>query len=70
MHTQTFQNQIEKRNFDRKRKIIRITPSIYLTIANMIRFLHIFKRFSIIRRFKYGFIERCIYLTMYLEGLY
>ena len=36
----------------------------------MIRSLHIFKRFSIIRRFKYSFIEKCIYLTMYLEGLY
>ena len=36
----------------------------------MIRFLHIFERFSIIRRFKYSFIEKCIYLTMYLKGLY
>ena len=36
----------------------------------MIRSLHIFERFSIIRRFKYSFIEKCIYLTMYLKGLY
>ena len=70
IHTQTFQNQKEEKNFDRKRKIIRITPSIYVTIANMIRFLLIFERFSILRRFKYSFIEKCIYLTMYLKGLY
>ena len=36
----------------------------------MIRTLHIFERFSIIRRCKYSFIEKCIYLTLYLEGLY
>ena len=59
-----------KKNFDRKREIIRITPSIIVSIANMIRSLHIFKRFSTIQRFKYSFIEKCIYLTMYLEGLY
>ena len=53
-----------------KEKITRITPSIIVSIANMIRSLHIFERFSIIRRFKYSFIERFIYLTMYLEGLY
>ena len=35
----------------------------------MIRSLQIFERFSIIRRFKYSFVERFIYLTMYLEGL-
>ena len=70
MHTQTFQNQKEKKNFDRKREIIRITPSIIVSIANMIRSLHIFEWFSIIRRFKYSFIEKCIYLTMYLIRLY
>ena len=42
----------------------------HVSIANMIRSLQIFERFSIIRRFKYSFIERFIYLTMYLEGLY
>ena len=36
----------------------------------MIRSLHIFELFSIILRFKYSFIEKWIYLTMYLEGLY
>ena len=40
-----------------------------LKIANMIRSLHIFKRFLIIRRFKYSFIEKCIYLNMYLERI-
>ena len=42
----------------------------HVSIADMIRSLHIFELFSIIRRFKYSFIEKCIYLTMYLEGLY
>ena len=42
----------------------------HVSIANMIRSLHIFERFSILRRFKYSFIEKCIYLTMYLKGLY
>ena len=41
----------------------------HVSTANMIRSLQIFERFSIIRRFKYSFIERFIYLTMYLEGL-
>ena len=33
----------------------------------MIRSLHIFEQFLKIRRFKYSFKEKCIYLTMYLE---
>ena len=50
-------------------KITRITPSIIVSIANMIRSLHILERFSIIRRFKYSFIERFIYLTMVIKRI-
>ena len=42
----------------------------HVSIADMIISLHIFKRISIIQIFKYSFIEKCIYLTMYLKGLY
>ena len=59
-----------KKKSYRKKNFFFIFYVKHVSIANMIRSLHIFELFSIIRRFKYSFIEKCIYLTMYLKGLY
>ena len=64
------QTKREKKSLIGKKIIFFIFYVKHVSIANMIRTLHIFERFSIIRRCKYSFIEKCIYLTLYLEGLY
>ena len=64
------QTKREKKSHRGKKIIFFIFYIKYVSIANMIRSLYIFKRLLIIRKFKYSFIEKCIYLTMYLIGLY